>query len=328
MPSRKLGRGLETLIGQRSHPTVGNESVGPPARTAPDPVPVPEPVPELEPEPPKTTLTVVDLDPKAIKANPEQPRKSFDKEDLQSLKESISKEGLLQPVLVRHVGDDYQLIAGERRLRASQELDLQTIPVIVATVEDERLLELALIENIHRADLNPVEVAEAYRQLMESNRWTQEALSRAIGVSRSSIANSLRLLELPNKMLGSLARAQISPGHAKVLLSVDDPEEQQRLFDRIAEERLSVRELEAARVEEEKLEETGHLDAAPPSPPEAKQPPPKKKIKPQLVRLEEELRSSLGTKVTIHESGGKGKITIEFYSNDDFDRIRSLLTDN
>ena len=163
---------------------------------------------------------------------------------------------------------------------------------------------------------------------MESNRWTQEALSHAIGVSRSSIANSLRLLELPNKMLGSLARAPISPGHAKVLLSVDDPEEQQRLFDRIAEERLSVRELEAARVEEEQREETGHLDAAPPSPPEAKQPPPKKKIKPQLVRLEEELRSSLGTKVTIHESGGKGKITIEFYSNDDFDRIRSLLTDN
>ncbi len=312
MTGRKLGRGLDVLIGRKSvrtdaevsrlvssddHRTPGSEGENP------------------------GSLEVIEIDPKTVDANPKQPRKSFSENELEMLKASISQEGLLQPVLVRKVGESYQLIVGERRLRAARELDLQRIPAIVMEVDDDRLLEVALIENIQRQDLNPIEIARAYRQLVDSKGWTQEALARSLGISRSSVTNSLRLLELPQDVQTALVRRHITPGHAKVLLSVEDDEDRRQLFDRIAEDRLSVRELEEARQGE------GQLEPPPERAPQPQRGPPPKK-KPRLAGLEEELSRALGTRVSIVEAGGKknkGKICIEFYSSDDFERLHGLL---
>lgn len=300
MSGRKLGRGLDMLIGRRQ-----SIEPQPPAESAP-----------TEGSGRAAPLHVVEVDPATVQANPEQPRKLFNKKDLQSLKTSISQEGLLQPILVRQIGDGFQLIAGERRLRAAQELKLAHIPAIVCALTQERLLEIALIENLQRQDLNPIEVAEAYEQLLHTKEWTQEVLAKALGLSRSSVANTLRLLDLPKQMQQSLAAAQISMGHAKVLLSVEDPDAQKELFERIAENRLSVRELEDAR------EEVAIRD------PEKSSRPPRKtpKKEPQLLQLEQELGRLLGTKVVIQQSkSGRGRVTIEFYSADDFDRLRDTL---
>ncbi len=310
MSGRKLGRGLEMLINRKSRAA----SLDSP-RSSPEPTP---PASGVAIEPP---LKVVDVDPKAVEANPEQPRKTFDEQELEMLKTSISQEGLLQPVLVRRVGERFQLIAGERRLRAAQELDLQSIPAIVTELEDDRLLEVALIENLQREDLNPVEVARAYQQLMRVKGWTQEALARSLGVSRSGVANTLRVLELPQDMQRALVRQHITMGHAKVLLSVEDREEQAQLFDRIAEERMSVRELEDAR----QASATTLPGGEPVREPGRKRVPGRSA---RVVNLEDELSRAIGTRVTITEATGKarkGRIGIEFYSADDFERIRALL---
>ena len=308
MTGRKLGRGLDMLIRRRSVRTEAEVSL-----------PVSSHDHRSGGSEGDNSGSLVQIDPKTVDANPAQPRKSFSEEELEMLKASISQEGLLQPVLVRKVGESYQLIVGERRLRAARELDLQRIPAIVTEVDDDRLLEVALIENIQRQDLNAIEIARAYRQLVDSKGWTQEALARSLGISRSSVTNSLRLLELPQDMQTALVRRHITPGHAKVLLSVEDDEERRQLFDRIAEDRLSVRELEEARQGEGQLEPE-------PVPQPQRGPPPKKK--PRLGGLEEELSRALGTRVSIVETGGKknkGKICIEFYSADDFERLRDLL---
>lgn len=282
MSVRKLGRGLDVLIAQ---PSTSKEQ------------------------------TILQIDPNTIQANPRQPRKRFSLNELEELKASISKEGILQPVLVRERGGKYELIAGERRLRAAQDLGLTTVPAILLDVSDDRLLELALVENIHRENLNPVEVAEAFRQLIQIKSWTQEALAENLHFSRSGVANYLRILELPEDIQNAIARGQISMGHAKVLLSISDPKEQRLLFEKIAEEKLSVRDLEQARTE------TGATDSR------------KKAIRrksvdksPQIQSLEEEIGTAVGTKVSIRQGKSKGSVTVEFYSNDDFERIRKLLT--
>ena len=282
MSVRKLGRGLDVLIAQ---PSTSKEQ------------------------------TILQIDPNTIQANPRQPRKRFSLNELEELKASISKEGILQPVLVRERGGKYELIAGERRLRAAQDLGLTTVPAILLDVSDDRLLELALVENIHRENLNPVEVAEAFRQLIQIKSWTQEALAENLHFSRSGVANYLRILELPEDIQNAIARGQISMGHAKVLLSISDPKEQRLLFEKIAEEKLSVRDLEQARTE------TGATDSR------------RKAIRrksadksPQIQSLEEEIGTAVGTKVSIRQGKSKGSVTVEFYSNDDFERIRRLLT--
>jgi ParB family chromosome partitioning protein len=273
-------------------------------------VPAPAPV-ERPPEDPPGKR-VLHLDPGRIRPNPEQPRKRFPAEDLERLKASMEKEGVLQPLLVRQVGDEYQLVAGERRLRAAREIGLEQVPALQVEVGDERLLEIALIENIQRADLDPLELARAYRHLMQSRSWTQDQLASALGVSRSSVANAVRVLDLPEDMQNSLVRGHISSGHAKVLLSVEDETEQRLLYEKIAEEKLSVRELEGT-VDQKKIE----------SPAKRRRRATEKK--PHIASLEERFREALGTKVRIHEKNGRGSIVIEFYSPEDFDRIREHL---
>jgi ParB family chromosome partitioning protein len=207
-------------------------------------------------------------------------------------------------LLVRQVGEDYELVAGERRLRAARELGLERVPAIAVEVGDGRMLELALVENIQRADLDPLELARAYRQLMTSRSWTQDQLASALGVSRSSVANAVRVLDLPDDMQASLVRGHITPGHAKVLLSVEDESEQRVLYDKIAEEKLSVRELE------------GTVDRK-----KGEAPVKRRRRQPEKERF----RESLGTRVRIHDKNGRGSIVIEFYTSEDFERIREHL---
>ena len=290
MTGRKLGRGLEMLISKEPGQAAGGE--------------------------------VVQLEPGSVDPNPQQPRKRFNIQELEMLKASIARDGFLQPVLVRKVGDRYQLVVGERRLRAAQDLGLEKIPAIVSSVGDDRLLELALIENVQREDLNPIELANGYQQLMEVKGWTQEALAEALGLSRSGVSNTLRLLELPEDMQASIARGHISMGHAKVLLSVEDPREQRLLFEKIAEEKLTVRDLEEER-------DSG---ASPPADGGEKGSGRKPRrgageVPAHVLSLEERLAERLGTRVRIRERGGKGRVIIEFYSSEDFERIRQIILD-
>ncbi|MBI4585421.1 MAG: ParB/RepB/Spo0J family partition protein [Planctomycetes bacterium] len=287
--------------------------------------------PELKALAPETKNNeVVQLALKVIQPNPYQPRLQFEKNELETLKNSISKAGIIQPVLVRQVQEGYQLVAGERRYRAAQELGFQAVPAIVVEVPDDRMLEMALIENLHRQNLNPIDTAKAFQNLLKIKAWTQESLAQQLGLSRPSVSNYLRLLELPENIQLALAREQIQIGHAKVLLSVANPQEQQRLFEKIAEDRLSVREVEIARealaVQAQKEQAQKQIEGA-----EVKAAPPKKRsrrISPKdanLIGLEEELSQALGTRVTIHHKKGRGIIRIEFYSPEDFEAVRGLL---
>jgi ParB family chromosome partitioning protein len=269
-----------------------------------------------EPVPP--TGEILQLDPRRIAPNPDQPRKRFPASELEMLKASIAREGCLQPLLVRQDGDSFQLVAGERRLRAAQELELKTVPAVLLPVGEDRLLELALVENVQREDLNPIELAQGYRQLMDVKGWTQENLAEALGVSRSGVSNTLRLLELPEDIQDSIARGQITMGHAKVLLSVSEPREQRLLFERIAEEKLTVRDLEEER--EAKMPPGGDQ-----SPRRRKKPRDGVTTPPHIQNLEEQFSEALGTRVRIRERRGRGKLVIEFYSAEDFERIRNVL---
>jgi ParB family chromosome partitioning protein len=268
-----------------------------------------------------------------IEPNPYQPRHRFDASELEGLKSSIAREGVLQPVLLRRTPGagrgtgTYQLVAGERRFRASQELGLKTLPAIEVDVADERLLEFALIENIHRESLNPIDTAKAFRHLLQSKSWGQEELAHNLGLGRPTVTNTLRLLELPDNIQKALERGQIQMGHAKVLLSVTDAVCQQQLFDQIAEDRLSVRELETVR-------DTLPQDEDPAGDPLSTSPKKKRSgkkkgrvaKKPEIESLERELSQVLGTKVTIDEKKkGKGVLSIEFYSAEDFEHLRRLL---
>ncbi len=323
MKPRKLGRGLDVLL-EKARNVKGAPEKGEAEATAePDPDAgtdngeAPSPATPGEP----TAGESLELPVVAIDPNPEQPRKSFDRKELESLMASISREGVLQPVLVRRRGDGYQLVAGERRHRAAQELGLETIPAVLIDVEDERMLELALIENIQREDLNPIETARAFEALLSLKGWTQEELARNLGVSRPLVSNTLRLLELPENMRRALARGQIQMGHAKVLLSVSSAKERQQLFEKIAEDRLSVRDLEIAREAVESPPGRGSGKGGTRRRRRAS----KSSKSPEVVRLEEELTQVLGTKVTIQEKKGRGEIRLEFYSPDDFEHLRKIL---
>ncbi len=289
MTGRKLGRGLDMLIARESTPSRSE---------------------------------LLELDPNSIRPNPQQPRKRFSIHDLESLKASIAREGVLQPLLVRKAEAGYELVAGERRLRASQDLGLAKVPAIVVTVADDRLLEVALIENIQREDLNPIELAQAYRQLMDMKTWTQELLAQNLGLSRPVVSNTIRLLELPDDIQNSLIRGHVSMGHAKVLLSVADPREQRLLFERIAEEKLSVRDLEGVK---ETTTTPGPTPDSNASKPEARPRPRAGQKSPHILSLEEQFSEKLGTKVRIREKNGRGRIAIDFYSKEDFERIRHSI---
>ena len=242
-----------------------------------------------------------------------QPRKQFDAGRLQELAESIKAQGVIQPILVRKDNGHYRLIAGERRWRAAQLAGLQSIPALVREATEAQAFEMALVENLQRTDLNPIEEAEGYRRLIEEFALTQEQVSSRVGKERSSVANALRLLGLPDEVKGLVADGAISMGHARALLGLPTPPEMLELAKRAMEERLSVRETER-RVQQSRRNPLPR--ATPKAPVETS---------PQVRLIVEELQRVLGTKVHLHDRGGKGVIELEYYSYEDLDRLRDLL---
>jgi ParB family chromosome partitioning protein len=257
---------------------------------------------------------VVEVDVDHIESNPHQPRKTLDDEKLKQLSASIKEDGVLQPIVVRRNGERYQLIMGERRLRAARLAGVPKVPAIVKDVKDADSLRLALVENIQREDLNAIEVANAYRALVATFGLTQSDLSKLIGRDRSSVANTLRLLNLPEEVQQMIVDESLTGGHARALLALPTQKDQLALARRIVGKNLSVRQTE---------EEAGLSAAKKRGAGSGKKP----KEKPaQITFLENALSNHLGTRVVIDEKrGGKGKITIEFYGHDDFERLASLM---
>jgi ParB family transcriptional regulator, chromosome partitioning protein len=251
-----------------------------------------------------------------LRPNPEQPRRSFPEESLAELASSLRTHGLIQPILVEEAGDgNYLIVAGERRFRAASIAGLSEVPVIVRSFTPEKRLETALIENVQREDLNPVEEAEAYRALMAMGGRSQEEVADVVGKSRSAVANSLRLLRLPESVLAALRSGSVTAGHAKALLQVVDPARRDLLFARVVSEGISVREAESAA-----------QDLNSPSGGAGKSAPrPQKPKEPELLEVEERLIEALGTKVSVKGDGRKGTIAIEYYSLEDLERIIDVL---
>lgn len=250
-------------------------------------------------------IKVVDIEP-----NKDQPRKNFDKDKLAALSDSIREHGVVQPILVKPTDNGtYMIIAGERRWRAAKAAGLKTMPCIVKEFDERQVMEIALIENLQREDLNPIEEAEGYRQLMDTFHLTQEEVSERVGRSRSAVANALRLNNLPDGIKRLVQSEQLSQGHARALLAVEDLALQLELAQKIIEEGLSVRQTESL---------VNHLATAKPKKPAAK---PNSMMLKYYTDVAEDLGSRLGTKVKIHEGANKGKIEIEYYSKDDLERI-------
>ena len=250
----------------------------------------------------------------AIAANPLQPRKRFAVAELEALAASIREQGVLSPLILRRGRDGYELVAGERRLRAARLAGLRAVPAVVRDVADAQALELALVENLQREDLNAVEEAEAYRRLIEDFGLSQEAVARRVGKDRSTISNALRLLRLPARVLDDLAAGTLSEGHARALLALGRAADQLRVRDLIVKGGLSVRGAEAL-VRRHRGRQAGA--------------PARRRPKPatdhDLGALEDRLRDALGTKVRVARRGKGGTVEIEFYSNEDLDRILAAM---
>ncbi len=249
-----------------------------------------------------------------IRSNPYQPRLDFDAQALDELRRSIVEKGVIQPVTVRRRGDGYELISGERRVRASQEAGLKTIPAYVIHVgSDEEMLELALIENLQREHLNPIEIAVSYQRLIDECRFTQEEVAQKIGKDRSTVTNFIRLLKLPEKIQHSLRNGELNMGHARALITIPDEKTQLRLHARIVRDGLSVRRVEQL------VKDAGGTKSRRPSSASPRR-------DGSLQSIETKLRQSLGTKVSVRpQSGGGGEIVIEYYNSGDLDRLIELL---
>ncbi len=256
-------------------------------------------------------LGVVELEIGVIRPNPDQPRKEFDEVRLEELALSIKEHGIVQPILVRKVGDGYEIVAGERRWRAAQLAGLTKVPALVREFSDAERMEIALIENLQREDLNPMEEAEAYRTLMESFGLTQEALAQRLGRSRSQVANTLRLLQLPAQVQDEVRAGRLSMGHAKVLCGVEDPARVVALAEMVIAKGLSVRELEDELTPRERRQR-----------PRARA---KGKLPPDLAAVEQQLWEQLGTPVKLHWSGDRGRVEITFFDEDGLNRLLEAL---
>ena len=243
-----------------------------------------------------------------IRPNRFQPRRQFSAENLAELSESIKTQGILQPLLVRQDKTGYELITGERRLRAAKRAGLSQVPVLLKRVNDDKLLEMAIVENIQREDLNPIEEAEAYHRLISQLKLTQDQASARVGKSRSAVANFLRLRQLPDQIKAGITDGTLSMGHARALLGAETSAQQLAAWRSVVSKKLSVRETEAL---------VKRLRA------EKKNPPVSENRSEQihLSRLAEDLSRHFGTKIMIKKHGQKGKVEIEFYSNDDLDRL-------
>ena len=261
-------------------------------------------------------VTYAELRPDHIRPNPRQPREVFDPDEIDGLATSLADVGMLQPLVVRPLGDDrYELIAGERRLRAAQLAGLERVPALVRHTEDANLLKEALVENIHRVQLNPLEEAAAYQQLLEEFGVTQEELAERLGRSRPAISNAIRLLQLPDPVQRRVAAGVLSAGHAKALLALPSPEVQSTVAERIVAEGLSVRateELVRLRLTEE---------------PAPRRKPRRTPTAPGLVELQEDLSDALEARVRITMGARKGKLAVEFTSVDDLERIVAVIAD-
>lgn len=259
---------------------------------------------------------IVDIELSLIRPNKNQPRKDFDRESLDELKQSIANYGVIQPIIVRKVGDKYEIVAGERRWKASQEAGLKKIPCIVKEVEKHEATELALIENIQRENLNSIEEAMAFQGLMKNYEYTQEEVSRVIGKSRSYIANTIRLLNLNEEVINYIVDEKISSGHGRALLAIEDEELQLEIAKKIIDNKLNVRDTEniVKKLKSKSL---------------SKRPIKKtqKRKDPFILDIEENLMRTLGTKVSISKGRNKGKIEIEYYNDEDLERILELIGD-
>ncbi|MFB6365792.1 ParB/RepB/Spo0J family partition protein [Paenibacillus elgii] len=256
---------------------------------------------------------VVEIPLSQLRPNPYQPRRNFNDETIQELADSIKEHGVIQPIIVRSVLKGYEIIAGERRFRASQVCGKPTIPAVVKKFSDQQVMEIALIENVQREDLNALEIAIAYQALIDQFKLTQEELSLKVGKSRSHIANFLRLLQLPEEVKQYVSRGTLSMGHAKAIVGLKDKTVIKALADTAIKEQWSVRELEE---EVKKLEEKADSK-------KMKQKP--KRKDPYIDQLEESLREMYRTTVKIKHGNNKGKIELLYYSKDDLDRLLELL---
>jgi len=251
-----------------------------------------------------------------VEPNPDQPRKDFDQDALEELAASIKEQGVLQPLLVESWASGYRIVAGERRWRAAQLAGLAEVPVLVRAFSDESRMEIALIENIQRSDLKPMEEARAYRGLMEAFNLTQDEVSKKVGKQRSTVANALRLLKLPEEMQSALDRGGLTAGHARAILSVTLSSGQNSLFQEILAEGLSVREAE---------ERAQRLNAGgAPATPKTAAAASARRV-PEIADLEQRFIERLGTKVSIKGDAKRGKIEIVYHSADDLDRLYEIL---
>jgi ParB family chromosome partitioning protein len=255
-----------------------------------------------------------------IDDNPFQPRRDFSEPEIASLAESLKEHDMLQPVLVRRTGDRFQLISGERRLRAAIKAGWQKVPARVREADDRLVSELAIVENLQRQDLNPIEKAMSFKRYLDQHQCTQDELAGRLKLDRSTIANLMRLLELPDPILSSIRKGKLTPGHARALLPLGNEQQQLRYAERIAAEGLSVRAVEQM-VGEQLAAEDGRAQVAGSTK--------KKRTRTdQVASLEQELRGALGTKCDIRTTGkGRGKIVVHFGSYEEFDRLRELLLD-
>lgn len=241
----------------------------------------------------------------------DQPRKLFSKHSLDELAASIREQGVIQPLIVRRIeGGKYELIAGERRLKAAKLVGLSRVPVVVTEIVPEKVFEIALIENIQREDLNPIEEALAFRELQEKYRLTQEEIAQRVGKERSSIANSLRLLSLPEEIRGDIIEGRLSMGHARALLGIEDDLEKIKIKKKIISDGMSVRGVEDLIRSLKNNPRSKRLEKVPTV-----------IIDPQIKFIEQEMTKILGTKVKIQTRGTKGKVIIDYYSPEDLDRI-------
>ncbi|MCH5343239.1 MAG: ParB/RepB/Spo0J family partition protein [Acetatifactor sp.] len=292
MAARGLGKGLDSLIPN----AVGEAKAKKEASIV-----------ENKNKEPETLVKITKVEP-----NREQPRKNFDEDALQELADSIKQFGLLQPILVQDRKDYYEIIAGERRWRAAKMAGLKEVPVIIRNYTEQEIVEISLIENIQREDLNPIEEAQAYKRLLTEFNLKQDEVAERVSKSRAAVTNSIRLLKLSDEVQQMVIDEMISTGHARALLAVEDAEEQYNLAQQIFDEKLSVRDVE-------KLVKNLHKPAKP------------KKLDDKALQviyqdIEERLKQKLGTKVTVASKGdGAGKIEIEFYTHEDLDRLLDMI---
>lgn len=305
-----LGRGLASLIPPKKKMeedgTASPFVISPISRGVTVPADIPAPA-SSSPAIPTSGLQEIPIE--KIVPNPHQPRLHFDEEKLKELADSIKEHGILQPLVVTQKGDQYELIAGERRFQAAKRVGLATVPVVIRDVTEQEKLELAIIENIQRHNLNPIEEAKAFLRLVDEFNLPQEKVAEKMGKSRSAVANTLRLLHLPVEIQRAVSEGKISEGHAKALLSIENGEKQRAVFDLIIKEELTVRETE---LKVRSIAVKPHVRSA-------------VNLQPEILERTEHLTQVLGTKVRIAPSGKGGKVVIEYYSPEDLDGLLRRL---